>query len=294
MDNILEIKNLNKQYTHSNFSLTDVTFSVPYGSIMGFIGENGAGKTSTINSILNIISPDSGTIKIMGKTLSDTSFELKENIGVVFDAPNFSHSLTPRKLNNVMKLLYHQWDSQQYFSYISLFNLPINKQIKTFSKGMTMKLSLAVALSHKPKFLILDEATSGLDPIVREEILDIFLDFVGDSQHSILLSSHITSDLEKIADYLTFIHRGEIILTIKKDELLYNYGILRCKSTDLPKIDYHDIITYRKKDYQIDILIKNKNVLKRKYPHHIIDDVLIDEAMLLLVKGEKNVRFNSK
>lgn len=285
MENILVVKNLQKTYSDSDFTLSDVSFTVPSGSIMGLIGENGAGKTTTISAILNTISKDSGTIEIFGREMTDNSFDIREDIGVVFDAVNFSETLTPTQLSNVMKHLYKQWDNHKYIELLDRFKLPSNKKIKTFSKGMSMKLALSVALSHNPKLLILDEATSGLDPIVRDEILDIFLDFVGDESHSILLSSHITSDLEKIADYVTFIHNGATILTAKKDDLLYNYGIIRCKTGDFNKINPADILSYNKKDYQIDILIENKELAKQKYPSMVIDNATIDEIMLLLVKG---------
>lgn len=195
MNNILVVKNLQKKYSDSEFTLSDVSFSIPSGSIMGLVGENGAGKTTTISAILNTLFKDGGSVEIFGKEMTDTSFDIRENIGVVFDAVNFSESLTAIQLNNVMKHLYKQWDNHQYLKLLHTFNLPTKKKIKTFSKGMAMKLALSVALSHHPKLLILDEATSGLDPIVRDEILDIFLDFVGDETHSILLSSHITSVL---------------------------------------------------------------------------------------------------
>ena len=285
MNNILVVKNLQQKYSDSEFTLSDVSFSIPSGSIMGLVGENGAGKTTTISAILNTLFKDGGSVEIFGKEMTDTSFDIRENIGVVFDAVNFSESLTAIQLNNVMKHLYKQWDNHQYLKLLHTFNLPTKKKIKTFSKGMAMKLALSVALSHHPKLLILDEATSGLDPIVRDEILDIFLDFVGDETHSILLSSHITSDLEKIADYITFIHDGATILTAKKDDLLYNYGIIRCKVSDFDKVNTNDILSYYRRDYQIDILVQDKELAKNKYPNMLIDNVTLDEIMLLLVKG---------
>ena len=194
----ITIKNLNK--TYKDFSLQDISFSVPKGSVMGFVGENGAGKTTTLKAILNLISYDSGNIEIFGLDSKKNEKEIKEQIGVVFEGSNFHENLNTD-----------------------------NKLIKEFSKGNKMKLSIAVALSHKPKLLILDEATSSLDPIVREEILDIFLDFIQDEEHSIILSSHITSDLDKIADYITFIHKGKIVFSENKDELIDTMGVLKCK-----------------------------------------------------------------
>lgn len=276
-----------KSYKKTGFALDDVSFSVPHGTIMGFVGENGAGKTTTINSVLGIIKKDSGTIKIFGQELSDGNIQLREDIGVVFDASNFNDTLTAAQLANVMGGFYKQWDNAQFTKLLNQFKLPNNKKIKAFSRGMTMKLSIAAALSHKPKLLILDEATSGLDPIVRDEILDVFLDFVGDETHSILLSSHITGDLEKIADYITFIHDGRTILTAKKDDLVYNYGIARCKAEQFERIDRLDIIASRKRDYQIDVLVADKKAAERKYKDIVLDNATVDEIMILLVKGER-------
>lgn len=283
--NILEVENLSKKYAKSDFELKNISIAVPYGTIMGFIGKNGAGKTTTISAILNTIHKDNGTVKMFGQEISDKNLAVREDIGVVFDAVNFSENLTASRLCKVMGGIYKQWHNEEFFSLLKQFSLPTDKKIKTFSRGMTMKLAIAAALSHRPKLLILDEATSGLDPIVRDEILDVFLDFVKDDEHSILLSSHITTDLEKIADYITFIHEGEIILTERKDDLLYNYGIIRCKSEQFSQIDKADMISCLKKDYQTDVLVKDKNAMERKYNRMIIDHTTIDEIMILLVKG---------
>lgn len=286
VNHILEIENLKKKYLNSDFELKNVSFSVPCGSIMGFVGENGAGKTTTISTVLNTIRKDSGTIKILGQELTNENICLREDIGVVFDAVNFSDNLTPAKLAKVMQGVYKQWENSIFINLLKQFKLPSDKKIKTFSRGMTMKLAIAIALSHRAKLLILDEATSGLDPIVRDEILDVFLDFVNDENHSILLSSHITTDLEKIADYITFIHDGETILTAKKDDLLYNYGIIRCKAEQFAQMDKSDMLVHRKRDYQTDVLVADKKAIERKYSSVVIDNATIEEIMILLVKGE--------
>lgn len=286
MNYSLEVENLTKSYTNSNFCL-DVSFKIPKGSIVGFVGENGAGKTTTISTILNTINKDSGVIKLFGKEMNNNDRNVREDIGVVFDAINFSEYLTPIRLSKVMNGIYKQWNQDIFMKTINSWNIPLNKRIKEFSRGMTMKLAIATALSHNPKLLILDEATSGLDPIVRDEILNIFLGFVEDENNSILISSHITSDLEKIADYITFIHKGKTILTEKKDTLIYEYGIARCKREQFNKIDSCDILDYRKKDYQIDVLVKDKRTFNQKYKEIIMDNTSIEEIMLLLVKGEK-------
>ena len=287
MNYALKLNNVTKTYKNSDFSLKKVSFSLPSGSVMGFVGENGAGKTTTVGCILQTLFKDSGTIQILGREMTDANVEIRENIGVVYDGDNFPGYLSAEQLSNIMNGIFKQWDDKLFQNYINSFHLSKKQKIKTYSKGMTMKLALAVALSHHPKLLILDEATSGLDPVMRDEILDVLLEFVGDEDHSILLSSHITSDLEKIADYITFIHNGKIILTETKDNLIYNYGILRCKEKQVELIEPEDIIVYRKRDYQTDILVSNMSIAERKYPGVIIDHVTIDEIMLMLVKGNE-------
>ena len=287
MDNILELHQVCKTFPRTNFTLDHVSFSIPYGSIMGFVGENGAGKTTTIGCVLNTVSKDSGTIKIFGKELADTDTELKEKIGVVYDGDNFPAYWTAEQLSDVMQGLYANWDNDLFKKYLNDFRLLPNQKIKSYSRGMTMKLAVAAALSHYPQLLILDEATSGLDPIMRDDMLDVFLEFVQDENHSILLSSHITSDLEKIADYITFIHNGKLIMAASKNDLVYNFAVMRCKESQFLELDPGDILVYRKRDYQIDVLVSNGNEIQRKYRNAVVDHVSIDEIMLLLVKGER-------
>ena len=287
MDNILELHQVCKTFPRTNFTLDHVSFSIPYGSIMGFVGENGAGKTTTIGCVLNTVSKDSGTIKIFGKELADTDTELKEKIGVVYDGDNFPAYWTAEQLSDVMQGLYANWDNELFKKYLNDFRLLPNQKIKSYSRGMTMKLAVAAALSHHPQLLILDEATSGLDPIMRDDMLDVFLEFVQDENHSILLSSHITSDLEKIADYITFIHNGKLIMAASKNDLVYNFAVMRCKESQFLELDPGDILVYRKRDYQIDVLVSNGNEIQRKYRNAVIDHVSVDEIMLLLVKGER-------
>lgn len=285
MEPILQVENLTKQY--SGFKLDHVSFSVPKGTIMGLIGENGAGKSTTINAILDLIHKDEGVVKFWGKKLSSDPKNIKENIGVVFDGINFYETLTPAKVGEISAAAYRQWDETVYRSYLKKLQLPSCKEIKTFSKGMKMKLGIAVALSHKPKLLILDEATSGLDPVMRDDMLDLFLDFVQDENHSILMSSHISSDLEKVADYITFIHKGKVLFCKQKDELRYHYGIIRCGAAEFDVIDRSDILAYRKRDYQWDVLVADKEKARRKYKASVVDDASIDDILLLYVKGEQ-------
>lgn len=285
MEPALQINGLTKEYP--GFKLDHVSFTLPCGTIMGLIGENGAGKSTTINAVLDLIRKDDGNILFWGKELSHNPRQLKEDIGVVFDGINFYETLTPVKVGKISATAYRQWDPAAYKGFLDQFQLPADKEIKTFSKGMKMKLSIAAALSHHPKLLILDEATSGLDPVMRDDILDVFLDFIQDETHSILMSSHITTDLEKVADYITFIHQGKIVFSKPKDELIYNYGILRCGAEDFHRLDPADILAWRKNDYQWDVLVEDKKKAMSRYRSIVIDNPSIDDILLLYVKGEQ-------
>lgn len=287
MEHILELQEVSKTYRKSDFKLEKVSFRLPYGAVMGFVGENGAGKTTTIDCILNTVKKDAGNILLFGRKMQDEDKDLRENIGVVYDGGNFPDYLNPLQLSDIMEGLYTQWDNELFFDYLERFRLPKKRKIKTYSRGMAMKLAITAALSHHPKLLILDEATSGLDPVMRDEILDVFLEFVQEEDRSILLSSHITGDLEKIADYITFLHEGRIILTASKNELAYEYGIMRCKENQFQGLDKEDVVAYRKRDYQTDVLTADVKRAQRKYRDIVIDRVSIDEIMVLLVKGER-------
>ena len=287
MENILELQQICKSFPKSNFILDKLSFSLPYGAILGFVGENGAGKTTTIGCILNTVRKDSGMVKLFGKEMRDIDTDIREKIGVVYDGDNFPSFWTAKQLSQVMEGIYTQWDNALFQNYLEDFHLPVKQKIKNYSRGMTMKLAIAVALSHHPQLLILDEATSGLDPIMRDEMLDVFLEFVQEESHSILLSSHITSDLEKVADYITFIHNGKLIMTASKNDLVYNYAVMRCKESQFLALDPGDIIAYRKRDFQIDVLVNNGKEAQRKYKGSVVDHVSVDEIMLLLVKGER-------
>ncbi len=282
--NALTVSGLTKKY--EAFTLSDISFEVPRGTIAGLIGENGAGKSTILKSVLGLIHKDQGEISVFGSPVEELQPKIRENIGVVFDGTNFSEELTPKKLNKVLNGIYGSWDEEYFFALLKKLSLPAEKKIKSFSKGMKAKLSIAVAFAHHPKLLILDEATSGLDPIVRDDILDMFLDFVQDEENSILVSSHITGDLEKVADYIIFIHEGRLIFSKPKDELLENYGIVKCKAAQFDTIDKQDMIAYRKQDYEWQVLVADRNSAKKKYPKAMMIPATIDEIMLLYVKGE--------
>ncbi len=287
MENILELQQVSKTFPKSGFRLDNVSFSLPYGAILGFVGENGAGKTTTIGCILNTTAKDSGTVKLFGKEMLNEDTDMREKIGVVYDGDNFPAYWTTQQLSKVMQGLYTNWDHTLYCKYLEDFHLPAKQKIKHYSKGMTMKLAIAAALSHHPQLLILDEATSGLDPVMRDEMLDVFLEFVQEEDHAILLSSHITSDLEKVADYITFIHNGRLIMTVSKNDLVYHYAVMRCREKQFLALDPGDIIAYRKRDFQIDVLVADGKKAQKKYKDVVIDHVSVDEIMLLIVKGEQ-------
>lgn len=287
MENILELQQVSKKFPKSDFTLDNVSFSLPYGAILGFVGENGAGKTTTIGCILNTIAKDSGSVKLFGREMLDADTDIREKIGVVYDGDNFPGHWSAEQLSKVMQGFYTNWDEGLFYEYLGRFQLPVKQRIKQYSRGMTMKLAIAAALSHHPQLLILDEATSGLDPIMRDEMLDVFLDFVQEEDHSILLSSHITSDLEKIADYITFIHNGRLIMTASKNDLVYNYAVIRCRESQFHALEPDDMIAYRKRDFQIDVLVSDGKKAQRKYKDVVVDHVSLDEIMLLLVKGER-------
>ena len=283
MENILEVKNLSKKYI--GFELKDINFNLPKGMIMGFIGENGAGKTTTIKAILDIIQNYKGNIKIFGLDNRKDEAKIKEDIGIVLDDMFFPEVLTANDINSILKDTYKNWDSKLYYKYLKDFGLPNNKPIKTLSKGMRKKLEIATALSHHPKLLILDEPTSGLDPIARNEVIDIFQDFIQNEECSILLSSHITTDLEHIADYITFINKGEILLSKTCNELLEKYGIVKCTKAEFKKIDKKDYIRYKQTKYEYDVLVENKKEFSKKYNVNTIDKITLEDLMLLMIKG---------
>lgn len=283
-NNILEIHNLSKDY--GDFVLDRVSFSLPRGVIMGLIGENGAGKSTTINCILNEIQKDSGGILIFGRDHISDEIEIKSKLGVVFDENHFPDIFTPMEIGKYMSGIYPGWEWVTYREFLEKFELPKDKKIKDFSKGMKVKLAFAVALSHKAELLILDEATSGLDPIIRDDVLDMLIDFVQDESHSVLVSSHIISDLEKVADYITFLHKGKVIFSHEKNDLVDNYGIVSCGAAIFDTLNKTEIIAYRKEDYQYKVLVKNRDKAAKNYPKAIVSPATIEEIMLFYVKGE--------
>lgn len=285
MENAIEVKGLCKDY--GSFQLKDVSFTLPRGSIMGLIGENGAGKSTTIKAILNLIHRDGGTISVLGMDCVKDEQAIKEHIGVVLDESTFHDMLTAGDVDKVLSRIYKNWDKDLFRRYLKRFSLPDKKVIKEFSKGMKMKLSIAAALSVRPELLILDEATAGLDPVVRNEILDEFLDFIQDERHAVLISSHITSDLEKAADYITYLHEGKVVVSGAKDDLLENYGRVACSLDELRKIDRKYLVGYRKNRFGCEALVNDRRELGFLMPGLVIDPVTLEDIMVYTVKGEE-------
>ena len=286
-ENAIEIKDLTKKY--DGFTLDSISFAVPKGCIMGFIGQNGAGKTTTIRALLNIIKTDGGTINMLGLDHIKDEYAIKEQIAAVFDELPFHESFTANQVNTMFKGLYGNWNEQQFFSYLDRFSLPRKKKLKKFSKGMKMKLQIATALSHGARLLIMDEATTGLDPVVRNEILDIFREYIQDENNSILMSSHITSDLEKIADCVTFIDKGKILLTGFKDEILERHAVMKCTKAAFESIPAGDYISARINDFGAELMVADISAAKRQYPDFTFDRTTLEEIMLFYVNQGKKV-----
>lgn len=285
MENNIEVRQMTK--TYPAFRLDRVDLCVPKGSIVGLIGENGAGKTTLIKGMLGLIHPEEGEVLIFGKDTQTSMKEIKKDIGVVLDGSFFMELLKVQAIDTVMKGIYDKWDTALFYDYLERFGIDPSKKIKELSKGMQKKLEILTALSHHPKLLILDEPTSGLDPVVRNEILDIFQDFILDEECSILLSTHITSDLEHIADYLAFIDNGHMIFFETRDKVLDSYGILKCDQQQFERLEPSDVIRYRKNRYNYEVLVSDRHVIRRTYRDAVIEKTTIENLMLLYIKGEE-------
>ena len=276
----IEIKDLVKQF--DNFKLGPINLTIPKGTIVGYIGQNGAGKSTTIKLLLGLLNKDSGEIKILDE-INPNSVGLKDKLGIVFDDLLVPEKMTLIDVEKFCSRVYSKWNKNSFYKFKEKFNLPEKKIIKNYSRGMKMKLSMAVALSHNAELLILDEATSGLDPIVREEILDLLLDFMQDENHTILISSHILSDLEKVADYIAFINDGKILFMETKDELKENYGICTLSNEEVASIDEEAIVGRRIHSFGQELLVK-----KDLFPNGIIfQKPSIEDIMIYFVKGVK-------
>ena len=282
MNNAIELRNVCRSF--AGFELQDVTFALPTGCILGLVGENGAGKSTTIRLIMNAIARDGGEISVLGCDNTAPEFRaVKEDIGVVLDEACFPSVLNAKQIGKTMAGIYARWDDGLYQSYLKRFKLPEKKRVKDFSRGMKMKLAIAAALSHHPRLLILDEATSGLDPIVRDEILELFSDFTRDPEHSILISSHIVSDLEKLCDYIAFIHEGRLLFCEEKDTLLEKYGVVACTREQLADLPEEAVVSIRTNEYGAQALVVKDAVSASFAPER----PLMEDIILFMVKGGK-------
>ena len=280
MKNILEISHLTKRY--DGFTLKDVSLTIPGGTILGLIGENGAGKSTLIKCVLGIVHPDEGEISLLG---TDPE-RAKADIGVVMDESLFHDQLCPNQVEKIMAGLWPNWDKALFDAYLEKFALPPEKRIKEFSRGMKMKLSITAALAHHPKLLLLDEATGGLDPVVRDEILEEFMAFLSDEDHGILLSSHITSDLEKVCDSVAYLHGGQLVLAGEKDALLEQYGRIACTKAQLETLDPALLLGRRVSQFSAEAVVKDRAAFRRLYPDIPVDPVSLEDLMVFTVKGD--------
>lgn len=276
--NALEIRNLTKAYP--GFTLDQLNLTLPSGCILGLIGENGAGKSTTIKLILDMIHKDSGSIRIFGKDNADGTELIKEDIGVVMDEVGIPECLNVRQVGKIMQHTFRNWDHAEFSRLVQKLDLPERKEFKDYSRGMKMKLGIAIALSHHSKLLILDEATSGLDPVVRDEVLELFSDFTRAEDHSILISSHIVSDLEKLCDYIAFLHKGKLLLCEEKDQLMAEYGLVHCTSDALRMLP-PDAVRYKKETaYGVEAMVQRGAVPSEM----AISPISIEELFVFMVK----------
>lgn len=279
--NALEIKNLTK--TYPGFKLDNLNLTLPRGCIMGLIGENGAGKSTTIKLILDMIHKDGGTVTVLGRENTGDIQFIKEDTGVVMDEIGIPECLNVKQVGKVMEKTFRNWDSAEYARLLEKLSLPDNKPFKEFSRGMKMKLGIAVAMAHNSKLLILDEPTSGLDPVVRDEVVEMFSEFTRDENHSILISSHIVSDLEKLCDYVAFLHKGKLLLCEEKDQLLAEYGLIHCTAEELGKLPADAIIYKKENPYGIEAM-----ALRSLLPSGInVSPISIEELFVFMVKEER-------
>ena len=279
--NAIAIKGLTKRY--KDFALEDLTLNLPYGCVLGLVGENGAGKSTTIRLIMDAVGRDAGTVEVLGADNQGPDFlRVKEDVGVVLDETFFPEVLTAVQVGKIMADTYKNWDQGAYEGWLQRLELP-QKKLKDYSRGMTMKLGIAAALSHHPRLLLLDEATGGLDPMVREELLEVFADFAAEEGHAVLLSSHIVSDLERICDYIAFLHKGRLVLCEEKDLLLDKYGILKCSKEQLANIPEEAIHGRRVGTYGVEALVEREFMPRDA----VVDRASLEDIILYMVKGEQ-------
>lgn len=285
MDCAIEIDHLTKHYP--DFTLNDITLHIPSGSIVGVIGENGAGKSTLIRSMLGIIHCDAQHLQYFGQNFRENEKEIKEQIAVIFDHTHFNQKFTPKFIGSLMSRTYRNWNMETYQNYLSHFHIPPTKRLEKFSRGMKMKLEFAIAFSHDARLLILDEATSGLDPIVRDDVLSMIRTFTEEEDHTVLMSSHITSDLDKIADYIAYIHEGRLVFMKSCEEIQEDHGVIHAGKDLLTALNSEDVIAYIKEPYSYSILISHRSSIQQTFPDLEIQRPSVEELMLFYAKGEK-------
>ena len=285
MDSILEVKNIEKTYPNNGFKLNKINFNVPKGSIVGIIGENGSGKTTTLNLILGLKSKDGGSAKIFGREFNIDDIDTKEKIGVAFDEIYLPSNLNAKEISNIYKSIYNGWDEKYFFSNLSNFGIDNGKKIGDYSKGMQKMLSIVIAMSHSPELLILDEPTSSLDPVKRSEVLEKFQEYIENGERSIVFSSHITTDIEHICDHVVFINKGNLIFASPTIELLYENCIVRCTSESFNKLNKSNMIAYLQKNNQVVVLFKSRDDLDKSIDNIIIENPTLEEIMNIYSKG---------
>lgn len=289
MENILEIANLRKEY--QDFTLNNISFNLKRGYIMGFIGPNGAGKSTTIKLIMNLIKRDRGEIKVFGLDNIENEVEIKQRIGFVYDENYYYEELTINEIKRIIAPFYRNWDESIFQKYIKEFELSLKKKIKDLSKGMKMKFSLAIALAHNADLIIMDEPTSGLDPIFRNEILDILANLLQDENKGVLFSTHITSDLDKVADYITFINKGNIVFSKSRDEIMDNYAVVKGNKELIDQDTRKEFLGLRKNKFGFAALTDNVAQIKKIFPEEslIVEKASLEDIMLYTVRGDKVV-----
>ena len=283
MDNAVEIRGLCKSF--GSFGIRNLDLDIPRGYVVGLIGENGAGKTTLIKCITGANIPDSGEVRLFGSLDRNGS---EGRLGVVFDECHFFQQMSGRQVGRTMSGLFPKWDQESYERMMSSFGIDLDKKLKDYSRGMRMKVQVAVALSHSPDIVLMDEATAGMDPAARDEFLDIVMEYMQDESHSVLMSSHITTDLERIADYIVFIHKGRVVFNDSKDSILENYGIVRGSASKVLSIGEENIVSTRKDDYGMSALVSDRNGIKEAYPELVVDPASLDDIMVMVIRGESS------
>lgn len=285
METAIRLQNVTKKY--ESFTLDHVTMEIPKGCIVGLVGENGAGKTTVLKSILGLIHLDEGQIYLEGMPVNHLLYNWKKDVGVILDSLDFAANMNAREVGKIMAQIYENWQPAVYEQYLERFKIEPKKKVQKYSRGTKMKLHLAIAMSHQAKLLIFDEATSGLDPIVRDDILDLLLEFIQDEEHTAIISSHIVTDLEKAADYIAFLHEGHLRFFMNKDEILYQYGIVRCSPQQYGRLPKKLVKGVRKGRFSYEVLVSSREEVQEAFPELVIDHAGIEEVILYLVKGDQ-------